>query len=43
MNIEIKTPHQEINQTVNNLIKKYNREKLTVWGTRRNELLIDYL
>lgn len=34
MNIEIKTPHEEINKAVNELIMKYKREDRTVWGTR---------
>jgi hypothetical protein len=34
MNIEIKTPDHETNKYVSELIKKYKREHLTIWGAR---------
>jgi hypothetical protein len=34
INLEIKTPHHEINKAVNELIVKYSREDLTIWGAK---------
>jgi glycerophosphoryl diester phosphodiesterase len=34
MNIEIKTPSHEAIEEFRNLLKKYKREHLTIWGIR---------
>ena len=40
LNVEIKTPKPEVNNLVNELILKYKREKMIIWG---NKCIIYYM